>query len=306
MIDATARFPQREAALAATLATATFATRRIGHGAFGFGLHDTGDALGRATLEDEWVRLELPGDIHALWPSAAELLEQNADLPGPAKWAWPHGAKLPALLVDCWFGDGAAPAQGEVCAGCASLSAAAAPPEGRFPEAGAVPATPLDSGLCAELIAAGWKSHRRDDGSVAVDLDTGADFFQAHVGGRGHAWLLCRSDVAVSEGGDADVHEALARLLLGASATLRLVRGASIAAEERRVHRFEVGLAADADARALDRALSALTVACATYGPTARALTRPELARVYAAVRGWSRPARTIRRVRQGATGQGG
>ena len=291
MIDAAGRFPRREAALSASLGAAAVETRRIGPGAFAFRLHGAEDLDGRATLEDEWARLELHGAVRAL-PSVVELIARNAGLPGPAKWAWPHGARAPSLLVDCWFDDGGPAAHKEVLAGCASLAAALAQCEGRVPEVSVAPGSQEGRDLHGELRAVGWKLNRRADGSVAVDLETGPDFFQAHVGGDS-GWPRCHADVAASDDIEVDADEALAWLLLSASATLRLVRGASIVADNRRFHRFEVGLAAGADPAALDRALSALSVACAVYGPTARVLRQPAIARTYAAVRGWSRTVET-------------
>ncbi|MBW1884170.1 MAG: hypothetical protein JRJ58_11610, partial [Deltaproteobacteria bacterium] len=128
----------------------------------------------------------------------------------------------------------------------------------------------------------------RSEGHGVVDLVAGPGFWQAEIRrvAGGDLWLR----TSIDEPDTGASAAALARLLLRASGTLRLVRataGATDAAHrepafEVRLTRGEAGERADAEAERLVDAVGAIAAACRYVGDEARLIAGSEsLARAY-------------------------
>jgi len=147
--------------------------------------------------------------------------------------------------------------------------------------------TPYETETLAQRCEqAGWHVGSRSPEGIDLVLDAGTASYRAHVGSD-HASRL-RVVVPLTDGREkSDASRmAIATILLGVGASVRTVKGVAFAHG-----RIEVaGIAAACERQphahaTLDRALSALAVACGRVGREVAALQTDDLARAYLALR---------------------
>jgi hypothetical protein len=138
--------------------------------------------------------------------------------------------------------------------------------------------------LCEE---AGWDCVEKDGGRLAAQLEAGGAFRQATLAAGACGRLSASVELFRAAGlGDVSRH-AVAALLLGASASLRLARAAAVEHADGAVAaRFEVSFRTRPRAAELGHTLSALSVACAEFGREAEALCDARVAARFVAARG--------------------
>jgi hypothetical protein len=135
--------------------------------------------------------------------------------------------------------------------------------------------------LCLE---AGWPAVARASGDVSITLDAGHATYQAHVlPGNGQAFA---ATVPLLDAMPASpiCRSAVARLLLLVSTRVRLVKGVLVPASGTESPGVAAACEPAHSVEAIDRALSALAVACHLAGRELRALHDEELAREYLAL----------------------
>lgn len=132
--------------------------------------------------------------------------------------------------------------------------------------------------LCAE---AGWPATVREHGLAMVELDAGHARYHARLEPAGPGGLRATVDLCDVSGCSPVSRSAIAALLLATSAAVPRVNRASVALDAAEWVGL-TALCADAVApEALDRALSALTVACRMAGREAQALQHEAIALEY-------------------------
>jgi hypothetical protein len=135
--------------------------------------------------------------------------------------------------------------------------------------------------LCLD---AGWPAVERASGDVSIALDAGHATYQAHVlPGNGHAF---GATVPLLDAMPASpiCRSAVARMLLLVSTRVRLVKGVLVPVRGAESPGVAIACAPAHSVEAIDRALSALAVACHLAGREIRALHDEELAREYLAL----------------------
>ncbi len=142
--------------------------------------------------------------------------------------------------------------------------------------------------LCGD---AGWPAVSRDPEDIHVALDGLPAWYQAHLRRDGPSGLQIVVELTEGPVGSDASRAAIARLLLATGSHVRMVKGVAFARRGVEV----AGLAASCEPpplspAALDRALSAIAVACGRSGREVRALQRDDLARLYLALRHPSAP----------------
>jgi hypothetical protein len=150
----------------------------------------------------------------------------------------------------------------------------------------------LDPARLAQLcMAAGWPATVRESGLATVELDAGHARYHARLEAAGVGGLRAIVDLCDVSDCSAASRSAIEALLLATSVAVRQVRQvrqASVTPDEAEWAGLTT-MCADAVApEALDRALSALTVACRLAGREAQALRHEAIALEYLA---WRAPA---------------
>ena len=133
------------------------------------------------------------------------------------------------------------------------------------------------------LEESGWKFSEREDGSVAVELETPGDFHQALLEPNGGGVRLTL-DLSHAAGVTLAARQALSALLLIANGAVRLVRGFLEHRDGELVAGFRVGYDSAAGERELEHALSALSVAGRLCAREAKILHDEPTARLFLAV----------------------
>jgi hypothetical protein len=229
-----------------------------------------------ARLLDDWLTLEAP---HAGVPGWAAL-EKNAALPGLAKLALAPGGLL-QIRAELPVGEEVDPVTrlDEVLRAFSERKLAA-------------PSSEADlKSHCAGL---GWPFTERADGRLVFDLDVPGLFLQAVLVPEG-AGARFTCDLAALEALSPVGRDAIARLLLTASATVRLARPAILNDGPAPVARFEVVFPTTPSSSEISRSLESLSVAGSLCGQAIKALQETAVAVRYLALRGADTAARPFR-----------
>lgn len=251
----------------------------------------TGTLRGEARREGDWLVLELAAPARTALAAPQELLRRNARLDGVGKLLLAAGARRPRLRAELpvetlaeRLAGGMAGARAGFDQALAALAGAGAPLAGAAK-------SPDPEGAARALAEAaeesGWSVRWDADGVGAVEVGS-ADAPRRAVLAVHGAGFRAGVELAGAEGCGAAGRQAQALLLLAASAAVRLVRAVeSGSAEERRVG-FEVSDSSPATAAAVDRALSALSLATRLVARETRGLSDRPLAETYLASLGWT------------------
>lgn len=255
----------------------------------GFGIH--------ARVADEW--LELSASVGALsvrpalaWP----LLRFNASLTGPMRLALAPGAGTIDLRAEIWIEDEVDVEARAAALGHDMRSALSALRDANHVEQsrGAAPIEscgPASSGtdrlvhLCAE---AGWPCVERGSGRVTVEIDTGFSSYHARLEHTAGGSVSAIVDLVDAPASPPAPRAAIGLLLLTTAAAVRVVKGVVMTHDEGERAGLAVTCEGAGSSDALDRALSALTVACRLAGREAQALRHEAIALEYLA---WRAPA---------------
>jgi hypothetical protein len=145
-------------------------------------------------------------------------------------------------------------------------------------------------GHCAE---AGWRTVTRPSGEIVCPIDARGTTYTARFASVTSDSPHVLVDLVEAQALTPASREATALLLLTASAVVRSIKG--LAAVRDGVEWLSIATALDSleSPDAIDRALSALSVACTLVAPEALALGDEPLARSFLAARGW-RPASIV------------
>lgn len=238
-----------------------------------------------ARLVGDWFMVDLPlGGSRAPSPKRQwRMVTINAAIDGAAKFTLAPDGRRAALRAEIPLAGGLT-GQRRIAPTCRALEAAL---DALASEAGdeVRPAATesADSNDSAERLGAlcresGWTFEQTTRGRVTVQLETRT--------GPYHAVLTARPDGGVDMGvdvGSADgaCRNALATVLLKASAMIRMVRAAVHQTPQRTCVRFEVSLPGETTAAEISEALSALSVACESCGREVRAVQNEEIAQAY-------------------------
>jgi hypothetical protein len=246
-----------------------------------------------ATVDDGWLLLETTVDVKTPAPDRSAgldlwgLLNESRSLPPGAKVAIPWGSGRTVLRdeipLECFADPSARLAQGASDISIAhdrlldgSGGSDARPAQATLPESAAdrEEAAHL-ARLCAE---AGWAATQRENGTVAVTLEVGEAYYQAHVAAvpnGGVSVLVELGSVAATS--DAS-REALALFLLICAAAVRMVRPFLGSGEGCFRVGFEVVGASWPSPGWLDHAFAALSVVCRIAGREVTALADDRVA----------------------------
>jgi len=249
----------------------------------------------RARIVDDWFELTAStADASPIAPARAwPMLQFNAGIDGPTRLALTPGACTTHLRADLFIEDGADLSHVEMRVGqvLADLQSrfhdfhqAEDSCELEWPPVDAAP--PPDATRLVQICTeAGWPCSERASGHVAVAIDAGSAPYQASIERTRSGGLRAVVDLFNSSANTPSSRAATGLLLLGASAVVRSVKGVVITSDDAR----NAGVAAEIEdplsGTAVDRALSALTVACRLVGREAQALRDDSLARLYLAYR---------------------
>ena len=248
----------------------------------------------RARIVDAWFELTAsPAGLSPVTPARTwPMLEFNAGIDGPTRLALTPGACAAHLRADLFVEDDA-DLEVRVCSVLADLQSrfhgfheTDHPGELECPPVPAVVPAPPDATrlvhLCTE---AAWPCSERASGHIAVTIDTGSALYQARIEGTPNGGLRAVVDLVDASAYTLTSYAATGLLLLHTSAVVRLVKGV-VATNDGTCN---AGVAAEIEnplsGAAVDRAFSALTVACRLAGREAQALRDDSLARQYLAYR---------------------
>lgn len=252
-----------------------------------------------ASLQSDWLVLEVRTDGRQREEPCGELLAWNACFAPPAKWVQlpGGGARLRAEVP-------LEPAERlpeAIEAACTALLEAAALSSGRdsYPPTAAQETdelnVTLDSALrenirhlCEEW---GWRFHRRPSGRTFIDLDAPGESYQAQLAaapdGQG-ASLFVELVPALADLAPAG-RIAVAAALLGCGGGIRGVRPVARGLEGGAAG-LECTLSPRPDGRELGSALSCLSVACEACGRELSILQEEAIARQYLLIQGLNAP----------------
>jgi hypothetical protein len=294
---------QGELPIAGFLEQCTEEVRPAGHNRWKFELSAAVSLTVTARLDKQWLRLRAPlaRSTKRLTPELLErLLGQNGELDAGAKFTLADdplrlyvSAEIPLDEDQADLGAGVA----RICEGfrqaaekfAAGQRPSDANPDG-VPLAGIEePCGALDRERLALCEEAGWPLARRAGDQVAIELDVPGSFCQALVQPKGERGLHLRVDLAtVPSACDAGRH-AIGALLLHASHLVRMARATSRTAGGDTVYRWEVSLDRGAGVRAVQHALSALSVACRLTAREIQVFEQDQsIARGYLVLRQWT------------------
>jgi hypothetical protein len=255
----------------------------------------------RARLVDPWLELTASTTAMSLPLSRAwSLLHHNAGLSGVVRMALaPDSGEVHVRGEICVEHDGHTDLDTRIRTLCEEAQAAfhglhhRAQPDRSDPDAdpAAVAKPPRDGHRLVQFCTeAGWPFVERAAGRVEVCLDSGPVVYQAQLELTPGGALCAVADLVDASALTSTTRAATALLLLNASALVRSVKAVVV----RRDGIDRAGLAAACErprsGADLDRALSALAVACSLAGREAQTLRREALAREYLA---WHVPAGT-------------
>ncbi|MEW6207433.1 MAG: hypothetical protein AB1631_03645 [Acidobacteriota bacterium] len=236
-------------------------------------------ATARAT--DGWLLFDAPldgiDDRGDLW----SLLALNARLSGGAKFALAgcHTRLRAEIVLDDEI-DAAA----RLTETCAALKEALSLKEGLRedgPPRLSINAKDTRASLPPLCSQAGWAFTERDEGRLAVNLEARNGFHQALIE-ESRGGVAITTEIARMKNLSPCSRQSIGALLLRASAGLRMIR-ASVEESEEASIRFEARFDSLPGAVEIDRALAALSLACAMCARETRALEDDFLARRYLA-----------------------
>lgn len=269
---------------------ASYSDRTVNPPLGGIGIH--------ARVADEWLELSAsPGGAVPVQPALAwPLLRFNAGLAGPIRLALAPGASTIDLRAEIWIEDEvdlearAATLGHDMRSALRALrdadrverSCGASLNEHCAPD-------PSDTDrlvhVCAE---AGWPCAAREPGRVTVEIDAGFASYHArleHTAGGGVCAIV---DLVGAPACPPAPRAAIGLLLLTTAAAVRLVTGVVVMHDEAERAGLAVTCEGAGSSDAIDRALSALAVACRLAGREAQALRHEAIALEYLA---WRAPA---------------
>lgn len=245
-----------------------------------------------ARLTDDWLLFDAP--LHGidegrdLW----RLLALNAQLNGGAKFALvgPH-TRLRAEIALTDEIDAAT----RLTETCAALKEALSLAEGLRddgPHSLSIISTNRASlpSLCSQ---AGWAFTERDGGKLVVNLEARNGFHQALIE-QARGGVSISTEIMRARGLSLLSRQSLGALLLRASAELRMARAAVEEEEDQSTIRFEARFDSAPASMEIDRALAALSLACALCARESRSLENDFLARQYLAMGGFEEHAEEL------------
>lgn len=284
-------------------------SHRPGSGQWTFSLPGSATAAARASLDGGWLVLQVPvGNLAG--EGAWAWLRRNTHLDGTLRFCLPAGGAAGVWLRDTIrLGAGQEAGMGRrVRSVCRSVTRTLAglPGEGRTaaPQPPPAPAwiPPVVVSLQeVEVLCeqAGWRVRQAEEGRLRVDRENAASPCRASLEARQDGTL--RGEVILARSGPLAPasREALGRLFLQLTASLRVARGGT--AQSRRGHLFfiEARVALSEGAALLRQALADLALACEQCVPETGLLFDPVLARLYLRSSG---DERAIRREREPET----
>ncbi|MEE9229913.1 MAG: hypothetical protein V3U86_04335 [Acidobacteriota bacterium] len=257
----------------------------------------SGEAARRAKVRIDagWIVLQVPLSNHVdtpLW----RLLSLNAHLPGLSKIVLSSGWDEPVLLAEIPLDDESNVDErverefGDFEKAMAAVSSAGTG-NSSFSESEASPSQFSPGGNCDLQVLcrdAGWSATPRDDGSMAVGLETRGEGikYRARVAAHRQGGTRVSVSLADSHAFSRVSRNALGIFMLRASGSFRMVRASFKRSDPRWMLALEVCFPASVDPPGLNHALSALSVACEVCGPESAALTAKECASKYLRSRG--------------------
>jgi hypothetical protein len=148
---------------------------------------------------------------------------------------------------------------------------------------------PVDDALnlSALLDEAGWPHSERTTGRLAAELETRGDYYQAIIEAKPKGGILISAELMRAESLSDQGRDALAALLLRASAIVRMASASAGESDDGYHAQFEIYFPSTPAVVELGHSLSALSVACALCGREARALEHEPIAREYLARQAW-------------------
>ena len=263
-------------------------------------------------LDAEWLMLETPLAHATRIPPAAALLRANASLAGLAKYAdrgrgqtsiqaeipTTDGVPLAARLEETLRGfstayafavaqnAGHAPDRiGDTAVGSGFADHRTDPPRAEEKRGGGVPSPDAGRRLAETIRRGPWVCHERDDGSIAVELETDRGYHRAVLATHESGAFEASVPIAEWRSPSADSREAAARLLLAANHGMRMGRASILEESDRWTARVEVRFASDPGETELRHLLAALAVACRHWARELQSLEKESTARAYLAVR---------------------
>ena len=279
--------------------------KRESEGRWNFNLCNGKSLHVHARLENEWLLLDAPVQVHSNdgQERNRRMLLWNGDLAGLSKYAMLPAdpdvrirAEIPLAqeIQETSIGN----ILGETCEGFRQAadhiaSIGGSNRTGQSPvevvSAGTESLPTFDFGPV--LNETGWAYTPRSPGRTSVDLECGREFFQALLEARPDGSIRASAELVRWQDPAKESCDALALLLLSASAIVRMVRPVADTAPDHIAAGFEVQFAAPPSAAWLDRTLAALSVACGLCGREAAILNDRAIARQYLALHGYNEAA---------------
>ncbi len=239
-----------------------------------------------ARVTNDWLLFDAPlrgiDDGRDLW----RLLALNAQLSGGAKFALtgPH-TRLRAEIALTDEIDATA----RLTETCAALKEALSLAEGlrdEGPHSLSITSKDNRASLPSLCSQSGWAFTERDGGKLAVNLEARNGFHQALIE-RSRGGVSISTEIMRAKNLSQHSRQSMGALLLRASAELRMARAAVEEDDDQFAIRFEARFDSAPGSIEIDRALAALSLACALCARETRALEQDSLARRYLAVGGF-------------------
>ena len=292
---------EHEASVADCLQQCADTVRAVGGNRWEFALRSAVPLQVTACLEGEWLRwcapLSLPSASRPGPAVLQRMLACNGNLAAAVKFTLAAAPPLPCLAAEVPLGveeadlRDLAPRIAGLCDGFSRAVQKFAGGQLEGSPAEAVQAGDSSEELSSELAAlckeTGWPMAERAAHYVVFELDVAGAFYQA-VARSWQAGLRLEVELVNASGVGGDKQQALNVLLLHASHSVRMARATARASDDVTAYGWEVLLDRVANARELDHALAALSVACRLSGREACAFQQDDyLARSYLMFRGW-------------------
>jgi hypothetical protein len=307
---------RREAVIAREIRKVSHAVAQPAPGRWEF-LLSNGSPFGvSGILDAEWLILETPLVEVPRVPSPAELLRANASLPGLAKFSEPGRGRISIEAeIPTTVGVPLAARLEETLHGFSRAHAIASGKPARSPAARAEDSVEHDPEsrrrITETMRRTPWIFRERDDGSLAVELESDCGYHLARVAVGVHSGGVHSGGAGDDGAGDdspgeapvdgqgfevtvtladwrspsADSREAAARMLLAANHGMRMGRASITEAGDRWTAHVEIRLGSIPGDTELRHVLAALAVACRQWARELQSLQQESTARAYLAVR---------------------
>jgi len=250
-----------------------------------------------AAVSDGWVLLDaevasVALDDEKVGQTFWRLLQVNGALPQAVKFALDHHSHSVHLRTEIPLDRPTSLAKPirRACAGFATGLKRFHDPGAPRRKPGTAPAADQNNTEWKEWCAAGkWQYSERPSGELNVQLDTPAAVSYALVTRRKHGGVAIACEIARFKSLSQRSRLAIAVLLLGGCAAVRMARAAVDSDPDEPAARLEVTLSGGSHADRFVHALSSLSVACRLCGQReVSALRNDTVATHYLRARGWS------------------